>query len=83
MSEQFVIREVPKAGTVVSHAICRSGNVIRLGEIAKMALMETEETQEVSRGAGSGDRTLVAPSHGSNIVTERNHGAAGDVAQLG
>jgi hypothetical protein len=74
---------MPEAGTVVSHDIGGAGNIVRLGQIAVVALVDAVEPEEVGCGAGGGGGVFVVPGYHGDVVAKDTDGVAAAVHLLG
>ena len=74
---------MPESGAVVGHGVGDAGDVVELGEIAVVTLMEGKETEEVSRGAVCGNGAPAVPMDGGGVVGEGRGGGVATISQKG
>lgn len=70
---------MPEARAIISHLVGWSRDVVGLGEVAEVALMDATEAEQVGSRASGGGALFVVPSHSGSVVTEGAHSAAAAV----
>ena len=83
VSKQLSVSQVPQAGAVVSHDVGRSRDVVMLGQVAMMPLVEGCQAQEVGSRTSGGGGSFAVPVQSRCVVCEVVDGLLPDVSHLG
>jgi hypothetical protein len=73
--EELLIGELPEAGGVVGHNVGGARDIIGLGQVAVMPLVEARDAEEVGGGTIGGGTATLLPTDGRDIVAQWADGA--------
>ena len=68
MGKQSSVSEMPQAGAVVSHGVCRARHIVVERQVAVTALVEGLGLKQVGGGAGGGGGSLAVPEDVGSVV---------------
>lgn len=74
---------MPKAGAVIGHGVGRTGNVVILGKVTMMTLVESTEATQMGRDVNAGNGAFCHAAESGGVVTERGDGALTNIPMLG
>ena len=83
VSKQLGVSQVPQARAVVSHDVGGARDVVVLGQVSVVPLVEGCQAQEIGSGASGGSGALTMPIQSGCVVREVVDGLLPDVSSLG
>lgn len=83
MGKELLVREMPGAGTDVSHGIDGSREETVVGHVAKVALVQGLQAEEVGSRSCGCCGTFLLPSYGRSVVGEGVCSLLADIGVLG